>query len=405
MNQAIVGEQKTKVFTKSYCLLLGANFLLFFAFYLIMPVLPLYLQEEFGVANSQVGVIISSYTIAALLIRPFSGYFLDTFMRKPLYLFTFLLFTLTFGGYIVATTVAVLIAVRVMHGLAFGVVTVAGNTIVIDVLPSERRGEGLGYFGLSNNLAMSFGPMTGLLLHTHFSFNLLFLTSLVLGGLGFALACFVQTPAKPTKAHEPLSLDRFVLVKGIPAGVSLLCLAVPYGMTSTYIALYALECGVLLNAGLYFTVMSVGLMVSRLFSGRLVDKGWLTQVITFGIAVVSISYLSISFLSHVIAMNLNAGSVLFLVIALMTGIGFGSMFPAYNTLFVNLGRNDQRGTATSTFLIAWDLGIGFGLLMGGFISEMSSFAVAYRIGTILCVVSLLYFIMWVRPHYNKNKLR
>ena len=210
-----------------------------------------------------------------------------------------------------------LIAVRVMHGLAFGVVTVAGNTIVIDVLPSERRGEGLGYFGLSNNLAMSFGPMTGLLLHTHFSFNLLFLTSLVLGGLGFALACFVQTPAKPTKAHEPLSLDRFVLVKGIPAGVSLLCLAVPYGMTSTYIALYALECGVLLNAGLYFTVLAVGLMVWRLFSGGLGDKGWLTKVLKVVIAVVSICYLRFSFFRQCIARNLNVWSVVFVGISVM----------------------------------------------------------------------------------------
>ena len=260
------------------------------------------------------GDIISSYTIAALLIRPFSGFILDTFSRKPVYLLTFMLFTITFGGYIIAATITVLIIVRVLHGLAFGVVTVAGNTIVIDVLPSERRGEGLGYFGLSNNLAMSFGPMTGLFLHEQFSYNMLFLCALLLGGMGFAFACFVQTPAKPVRKHEPISLDRFVLVKGIPAGISLLLLAVPYGMTSTYIALYAVDCGVLLNAGLYFTVMAVGLMASRLFSGRLVDKGWVTQVIAFGIAIVAMSYLGLSFLAEVIGVNIQAGSVLFLEI-------------------------------------------------------------------------------------------
>ena len=276
---------------------------------------------------------------------------------------------------------------------------------MIDVLPSERRGEGLGYFGLSNNLAMGFGPMTGLFLHEQYSFDMLFITSLVLGTVGFVFASFVKTPAKPLRKHEAISLDRFILLKGIPAGISLMCLAIPYGMTSTYIALYALDCGVVLNAGIYFSVMSVGLMVSRLFSGRMVDKGWLTQIIAFGMVITAVSYFALSFLEDVMGASLNAGSILFLLIALLTGVGFGAMFPAYNTLFVNLARNDQRGTATSTFLIMWDLGIGLGLLMGGFISEMSGFDLAYQIGAALCALSLIYFTIWVTPHFNKNKLR
>ena len=128
------------LFSRSYCFLIAANFLLFFAFYLIMPVLPLFLQEVFGVDNGKVGIIISSYTIAALAIRPFSGFILDTFSRKPVYIFTFLLFTVTFAGYIFATAITVLIIVRLLHGIAFGVVTFAGNTIVIDVFASARRG-------------------------------------------------------------------------------------------------------------------------------------------------------------------------------------------------------------------------------------------------------------------------
>ena len=89
----------------------------------------------------------------------------------------------------------------------------------------------------------------------------------------------------------------------------------------------------------------------------------------------------------------------------MLGIGFGIMFPAYNTLFVNLAPNSQRGTATSTYLTSWDVGIGIGMLTGGYIAEVSTFDKAYLFGACLTIVSMLYFNIKVTPHYHKNKLR
>ena len=150
---------KERLVSPSYCLILAANFLLYFGFYLLMPVLPFYLVESFNISTGSTGAILACYTVAALVIRPFSGYLLDSFQRKPLYLLAFGIFTLIFGGYVVCGTVAMFIALRIVHGLSFGTVTVAGNTIVIDIMPSSRRGEGLGYYGLANNIAMSLGPM------------------------------------------------------------------------------------------------------------------------------------------------------------------------------------------------------------------------------------------------------
>ena len=150
---------KDKLITPSYCCILAANFLLYFGFWLLIPVLPFYLEEIFGVSNTTIGIVLSCYTIAALCIRPFSGYFLDTFARKPLYLVAYFIFTSIFAGYMLAGTLTFFIILRVIHGLSFGMVTVGGNTLVIDIMPSSRRGEGLGYYGLTNNLAMSIGPM------------------------------------------------------------------------------------------------------------------------------------------------------------------------------------------------------------------------------------------------------
>ena len=152
---------KHKLVTPGYCFILAANFLLFFAFYLILPVLPFYLTEVFHTEHGAVGVILSAYTVAALCIRPFSGFLLDTFSRKSLYLVAYFIFTAIFSGYMLAGVLTVFIMYRVVHGLAFGMVTVAGNTIVIDISPSSRRGEASGYYGLMNNMATSVAPMVG----------------------------------------------------------------------------------------------------------------------------------------------------------------------------------------------------------------------------------------------------
>lgn len=396
---------KDRLITPGYCLILMANFLLYFAFYLILPILPFYLTEIFHTGNAAIGVILSCYTIASLCIRPFSGYLLDTLSRKPLYLIAYFIFISIFAGYMLAGVLTLFVMLRIAHGLAFGMVTVAGNTIVIDITPSSRRGEAVGYYGLMNNTAMSFGPMTGLFMHDVYSFETIFLCSFIAGILGFIAACLVKTPPKQPIKREPLSLDRFVLIKGIPAGIALLLLSIPYGMTSTYVAMYAKEIGITLSSGLFFTFMAIGMAVSRMFSGRQVDKGRITQVITLGLYLVSICFFFLAGCDKLMKINSELTEVLFFMIALLLGVGFGTMFPAFNTLFVNLAPNSQRGTATSTYLTSWDVGIGIGLTAGGYIAQLTSFDIAYLFGACLTVISIFYFKLKVAPHYHKNKLR
>lgn len=392
--------------TPSFCYILAANFLLYFAFYLILPILPFYLEEEFMVGKSMIGFVLSCYTLAALCIRPFSGYFLDTFARRPLYLVAYFIFAAIFAGYMFATVLTLFIALRVVHGLAFGMVTVAGNTILIDILPSSRRGEGVGYYGLANNIAMSFGPMIGLFMHESVTYDVIFLCALLSCGLGILMAYMVKTPYKPPVKREPISLDRFFLVKGTLAGISLLLLSIPYGMTTTYVAMYADEIGIDVNSGLYFTFMAIGLAVSRLFSGRQVDKGRVTLVISLGMYLAAISFFLLAALKSLMAWNHVFTSYLYIGIALSQGVAFGTMFPAFNTLFVNLAPNNQRGTATSTYLTSWDVGIGIGLMVGGSIAQrLGGFEYAYLFGACLTVISTLFFLFKAGPHFNRNKLR
>lgn len=253
---------------------------------------------------------------------------------------------------------------------------------------------------------MSIGPMFGLFLHSGgASYITIFSYALVSCALGFLCAWLVKTPYKPPVKREPISFDRFILLKGLPAGFSLLLLSIPYGMTTNYVAMYARQIGITAETGFFFTFMALGMAVSRLFSGRLVDKGMVTQVISAGIYLVCFCYFGLTACGWLVDWNYQVTTVLFFMIALLLGIGFGTMFPAYNTLFVNLAPNSQRGTATSTYLTSWDVGIGIGMLTGGYIAEIATFRMAYFFGAALTVVSLLYFRLKAAPHFLKNRLR
>ena len=398
--------ENEKMLSPSFCYILTANFLLYFAFYLILPILAFYLEEEFAAGKGMIGFVLSCYTIACICIRPFSGYLLDTFARRPLYLVAYILFIAIFGGYILATSLTLFIALRIVQGFAFGMVTVAGNTILIDILPSAHRGEGIGYYGLANNIAMSFGPMIGLFMHNTCSYDTIFLCALASGALGLCAAYLVKTPYKAPIQRMPISLDRFFLKKGIWAGIALLMLSIPYGMTTTYVAMYAKEIGIEVNSGLYFTFMAIGLAVSRMFSGRQVDKGRITFVISLGMYLATLTFFLLSALHLLMAWNPEFTSCLYIGIALAQGVAFGTMFPAFNTLFVNLAHHNQRGTATSTYLTSWDVGIGIGLMIGGSLAEScGGFEYSYLLGACLTLVSTLFFLLKAGPHFNREKLR
>jgi MFS family permease len=397
---------KDRLITPSYCYMLAANFLLAFSFWLLIPVFPFYLSDTFHSGNAVIGLVVSCYTISALCVRPFSGYLVDTFARKPLYILSYFIFASIFAGYLIAGTLTIFIIFRLLHGASFGMVSVGGNTIVIDIMPSSRRGEGLGYFGLTNNFAMSIGPMVGLFMQqSGVSYHSIFLLSLCSCAIGIFAGSMVCTPYKPPVKREPLSFDRFLLLKGLPAGLSLILLSIPYGMTTNFVALYAIQIGITAQTGLFFTFMAIGMAVSRVFSGKQVDKGKVTQVISFALYLVIISFFLLAACNDVVKWNPQLGTYLFFAVSLLLGVGFGIMFPAYNSLFVNLAPNSRRGTATSTYLTSWDIGISIGMILGGTIAQISSFSKAYLFGAILTVLSTLYFNLRVAPHYQKNKLR
>ena len=402
-NEPSIMEEK--LFNKNYLCLCAANFLFFFSFYLLLPVLPFFIIEKYQAGTAMIGTVISCYTLATLVVRPFSGYMMDTFKRKPLYLSALSLFTAVFVGYPFAATITILIMVRIAHGLAFGLTSVGGNTLVIDVVPSQHRGEGIGYFGVANNIAMAVGPMVGLFVYEHFSYNAIFLGCMGCSLLAAVFASQIKHRVRPPVKRPPISLDRFILIKGLLAGVSFMLLAFAYGQISNYIALYAKEMNLSISSGLFFTVYAIGLIASRLFSGKMVDRGKVTQTIALGLGITVVALFGLGMCHHFNRLGSEVTAIAFLVVALTCGLGFGAAFPAFNALFINLGTNAQRGTATSTYLTTWDLGLGIGIFSGGMLSEHFSFSTAYLVADAVVLVSLIFFVLVVTPHYQRNKLR
>lgn len=367
------------------------------------------------------GAILCCYTVSGLCVRPFSGFLMDKFPRKPIYILCYFICASIFLGYMTAGVLTWFIILRALHGIAFSSVTVGGNTLCVDITPSSRRGEALGYYGLTNNTAMALGPMTGLFMHDHVSYEGIFITGMLFSIIGLLCAFCVkarthesiiarklekqQTGKDPVSSQKKLSLDRFILLKGIPVSISLLMLSIPYGATTNFVAMYAREINLDVPSGFFFTLMAVGMGASRLVAGKKVDQGYITQCIHIGLYPVILAFFMLSMCRFIAPENMNIAECTFFAVPLLLGIGFGIIFPAMNTLYINLAPNNKRATATSTYLTAWDVGIGIGIASSGIIAQHFTFYMVYLIGSILCTVSLIFFVIKVTPHYNRNKLR
>ncbi len=413
---------KERLFTRSYIFILAANFLLFFGFWLLIPILPFYLKETYNCPAAMLGAILSCYTVSGLCVRPFSGYLMDKFPRKPIYVLCYFICASIFLGYMAAGVLTWFIVLRALHGVAFSSVTVGGNTLCVDITPSSRRGEALGYYGLTNNTAMALGPMTGLFMHGHVSYHDIFLTGMAFSLIGLICAfCVKAKTPESIKARKScknkdcrkaeygeskkISLDRFILIKGLPVSLSLLMLSIPYGATTNFVAMYAKEINLHVASGFFFTLMAAGMGASRLFAGQQVDRGYVTQCIHIGYYPVIAAFFMLGICRFVIQYSSPAATTMFFIVPLLLGAGFGIMFPAMNTLYINLAPNNQRATATSTYLTAWDVGIGIGISTSGIIAQHFTFYMVYLSGAVICIVSLLFFVKKVTPHYNRNKLR
>lgn len=384
----------TTIWSKSFFFACLANVLTGISFYQISVTLPFYIIEHFKVSESKMTYILSSYVLSALIIRLFSGYLVDTFPRKKVYLLAFSIFVSLFLGYTIASSILFLFILRIFHGLAWGVLTTSSNTLAIDLLPQKKRGQGIGYYGLMSTLAMSLGPIFGMYIYENFEYNAIFYTAFLIGLIGVVFAYYIESPInqKVKSKVTSLKIDQFILTKALPIAFNILLIEITYGALYTFGVMYGKYLKIE-NSSLIFLSIAIGIASSRIFSGKLIDRGWINQINIAGIFSICLGYFLLTIPHY---------SWFFFLGAYLIGIGFGVSIPAFQTQFMNMTSPEKRGTANSTFFIAIDIGIGFGMITSGYIVTHYGFKNLFIIITCLSLISLIYYVLISRNTYNSS---
>ena len=391
-------NSKEKLWNANYIKVMTTNFLLYFAFYLLTPLLPLYLSETFGATKDTIGIVLSGYTVAALNVRPFCGYVVDSFSRKKVLMLCLSGFAVFFAGYIAAGTILMFAICRTLHGGPFGAVTVANSTCAIDVLPSSRRNEGIGLYGLSNNFAMAIAPSIGIYLHNMVdSYMILFWIAFVVAISAVLIAWTIRLPEKDIiRNKEKLSLDRFFLTRAWLLAINIAMFGFCWGVLSNYLAIYSKEVlSITGGTGTYFALLSMGLFSSRLQGRKALSQGKLTQNAAEGMLISLVGFTLFVAIPHPVAYYLSA---------ILIGLGNGHLYPAFLNMFVHVARHDQRGTANSSILTGWDLGFGIGCLLGGIVAEHFGYTATFWMVAAENAVSVILFFLASRQFFERRKI-
>lgn len=391
-------NSKEKLWNANYIKVMTTNFLLYFAFYLLTPLLPLYLSETFGATKDTIGIVLSGYTVAALIVRPFCGYVVDSFSRKKVLMLCLSGFAIFFAGYIAAGTILMFAICRTLHGGPFGAVTVANSTCAIDVLPSSRRNEGIGLYGLSNNFAMAIAPSIGIYLHNMVdSYMILFWIAFVVAISAVLITWTIRLPEKDIiRNKEKLSLDRFFLTRAWLLAINIAMFGFCWGVLSNYLAIYSKEVlSITGGTGTYFALLSMGLFSSRLQGRKALSQGKLTQNAAEGMLISLVGFTLFVAIPHPVAYYLSA---------ILIGLGNGHLYPAFLNMFVHVARHDQRGTANSSILTGWDLGFGIGCLLGGIVAEHFGYTATFWMVAAENAVSVILFFLASRQFFERRKI-
>ena len=379
------------LWTRDFIFICLANACMTVAFYANMPVLPLFLKDRIGAEGLLMGLVVAAYTASAILTRPWAGFWLDRVGRKVIYLPSYLLFGLLFFLYPLADNTAFIAALRLAHGVLWGLMLGASNTLAVDLIPPGRRGEGIGLFGLTMILGMALGPAIGLPMVRQFGYNGLFIGGGLLISAGFILALKVRAPAVPL-AKTPFVLKNLLEKTSLPVALITVLLCIPYGVLMNYTALYA-QNEIKAPSGTFFLYLALGMGISRAISGRTFDRAGP------GVAMFR------AFVFLTAAMGLHAFTRLpgaFYLSALLFGLGYGVFSPVCQAMVNALAAPERRGAANATYMTSFDLGICIGVIGIGYVQQTFGWKISHGVEAACLAAAAALFWGVCLPHYQRT---
>lgn len=385
---------KEKLWTKDFIFTSIVNFVLMLSMYLLLVTMATYAIRTYDASISLAGLVASIFIIGSLVGRLYAGKQIGKAGSKKLLIIGILIFLLLTLFYFIPIGIYPLIIVRFLQGIGTGMATTATGTIVAQVIPPNRNGEGIGYFSMSVVLATAIGPLIGVALIAASGYTSIFIFSLVMGIASFVLALSVKAPKieKPeTVESKGFKLSDYLELKALPVSITMLVLAFAYSGILSFITGYAEEIDLVEAGSLYFFVYAVVILFSRPFTGPLIDRRGGNSVAYPGIILFAIGMLIIS--------QANTSWV-FLLAAAIIGLGYGNFQSTTQALAIKVTPPHRMGLANSTYFICLDLGLGLGPFVLGYIVPLSGYRGMYLSLVGLIVVGLfVYYLL----HGRKDK--
>jgi MFS family permease len=363
------------LFTRPFLFICLATGCFYLSFYFILPVMPLYVAS-LGGTSSQIGLIIGLFAAMAMLMRPPSGWLIDSRGTRPILLIGMAVFFLASLGYIAVRTVEPILALRLFHGIGMGLFPTAATVVIAELAPPTRRGEAMGWFGITNSIGLIVGPVLGPWIAAQLGFPVLFLLAAGVAGLGFACIFLVPAGSRPRRASRPpRPADFFSRAAVLPSSI-LLLLYIPYGTVVAFIPLVAKSRG-LENPGLFYMVFAVAMLLVRAKAGEISDRRGRATVILPGMILTGLSFL---------VLGVTSGPAGMLTGAAILGLGFGSAQPALMAFTTDRVAPEERGKAMGTFYTAWELGIASGAAGAGWLLNVTGFETLFLVGSAIPIV-------------------
>lgn len=378
-----------KLWTGHFMRICIANLLLFISLYMLFPVIPQVMAERLGVSVEQTGIMFVFFTLGMFLIGPFHAYLVDAFKRKNVCIFSFSIMVAATAAYAFVNNITELILLCLVQGVSFGMATTAGITVAIDITNTGLRSASNVSFSWISRMGMIAGIVVGVWLNQMYDFKTLLYVSLATGALGILSLSGVYVPFRAPIVTKLYSFDRFLLLRGWVPMVNLVMIAFIPGLLIP--VLHHMP-NVFSSENVYaqipfFALVGVGFLFSLLVRKYFSLGEKTLRLVIMGISLIMTSLFLISELS--------------LVSAILLGLGLGLVTPEFLLIFVKLSQHCQRGTANTTHLLAWEVGISLGIAAA---CSMDTENVFY-VGHIVAYLSLLFYILVTHPYYKKKKIR
>ncbi|WP_027415663.1 MFS transporter [Aneurinibacillus terranovensis] len=384
-----MGQQQERLWTKSFLLLTICNLFLFLNLQMLLPSFSPYVKEAFHASDFTVSLVTSLFALAAIVTRFLTAEALQKGKRNVLLFIGLSIATLSTAGYYWCGTISSLLLMRIGFGIGFGMVSTILPTMVSDIIPAKRIGEGIGYFGLSTSLSMSMGPMIGLSLLSGYGFGTLSAVATIIIACIFPLA-ILNRPAQTTNAPQTKNaakaegvgsktkiMDRKLL---LPCFLNLL-LSVTYGGLLSFLALFGKEMHIS-HVGNFFLVNAIAIFVIRPFSGKIFDSKGPMAVLIPGALLVVLGLTNLSFSTTTLSL---------MVSAVFYGLGYGMIQPSIQAWMIKEVSPEMRGMANGMFFNSLDLGVAIGAMLLGSVAMETSYTIMYRTSALFMVLFLLIY--------------